>query len=1127
MSPRFLVNAVCDGLSKAMKWIRPLALFLSAWSLETSAFGAPPLILREPTLSRDAIVFVYAGDLWRVPRQGGDAIRLTTHPGQERLPAFSPDGSQIAFTAEYDGNMDVYVMPASGGIPVRLTSHPDADYVAGWTPDGKRVLFASSRAVPMDGERLYTVSATGGPATELPLPIAVEGSFSPDGGHLAYVPTIQWQRAWKRYHGGQTRRIWIADLADSSVESLPHGDAAEFNPMWIGGTIYFLSDRDGSVTLYAYDLKSKQTRRCIENSGLDIKSASAGTGAIVFAQFDALRLYDLASGKVTTVDVHLTGDFEEVRSSFKKIESKNLVHAGISPTGQRAVFETHGEIATIPAEKGDPRNLTQTTGISERDPAWSPDGKWIAYFSDESGEYALHLRDPSGLGEVRKIKLGQAPSFYYHPTWSPDSKQIAYTDKRGNLWLLNVEKGASVLVDTEPFASFEPDPCAFSWSPDSRWLAYSQLLMNRLSAVFIYNIESANKHQVTDGMSDAAFPQFADSGQYLYFAASTDSGPAAGWGDLSAVNRPVTWSLYLAVLDRTNTSPLAPESDEEKSDADKEKEKTKNGEKAADKVVAADSSKTNANAKVAETKSADTNPPPVKIDFENISQRILALPMPPRNYKGLYAGKSNVLFALEGPTVDPLSGNGPPECVVQKFDLTKRKAEKFTDKVKAFSVSHNREKVLFQTGDDWFLTGADAAPKDGDGKLKLDDFQIPVDPRAEWRQMYHETWRIERDFFYDPGHHGLDLTATEARYEPYLEGLASRSDLNFLFEEMLGEMTVGHMFIGGGDFPEVKRVKVGLLGADYSIENGRYRFSRIYDGENWNPDLRAPLTEPGVKVAVGDYLLAVDGRDVPGKAELYAFFQDKADKLVTLRVGPNADGSGARDIKVKPVDAEDGLRNRAWVEDNRRTVDRLSSNRLAYVHLPDTHAGGYRAFNRYFFAQVNKQGFVIDERFNHGGLLADYFVDYLHRKVLSNVAHREGADYSLPLGASDGPKVMLINEFAGSGGDALPWYFRKLGIGPLVGHRTWGGLVGIGGYPQLIDGGRVTAPHLALYGTEGQWEVENKGISPDFEVELDPKAWRTGHDLQLEKAVQVALDSLATNPPTTFKRPPYPNYHPK
>ena len=1102
-----------------------------------AAAAPPPLIFQQPTLSHDAIVFVFAGDLWRVPRGGGEAVRLTTHPGKERSPAFSPAGTQIAFTAEYDGNADVYVMPATGGVPVRLTAHPGIDEVVGWTPDGKNVLFTSGRAVPTDGTRLYTVPATGGPATEIPLPIASEGSYSPDGKRLAYVPTLQWQRAWKRYRGGQTRRIWLADLADSAVTPLPHGVASEFNPLWVGDTVYFLSDQAGPVTLYAYEVGTKQTRRCFENTGLDIKSASAGPGAIVFAQFDAIRLYDPASGQVTTVDVRLTGDWTEVRPGFQKVEAKNLSHGRLSPTGQRAVFETRGEILTVPAEKGDARNLTQTPGVAERDAAWSPDGKWIAYFSDEAGEYALHLRSPGGLGEVRKLALGQAPSFYYSPVWSPDSKRLAYADKRGKFWILELAGGTNTLVDTQPLAAgFEPDGSNFSWSPDSRRLAYGRLLTNRFTGIFIYSVETGVSHLVTDGLSDAAYPQFADSGRYLYFTASTDSGPANGWGDLSAMNRPVTRSVYLAVLDKTVASPLAPESDEEKpkeeaAEAAGAKAETKPPAKPADQAAAtgtnAPAATTNGIA-AAEAKPAETNaPPPVVIDFANLGQRILALPLPALNYSGLAAGKSNALFVFEGPLVAPLEGQGGPAVTVRKFDLTKRKAEKFLDGVKSFDLAANREKVLYQKGDDWFIAGTDTAPKDGDGQLKLDGCQIPSDPRAEWRQMYQEAWRIERDFFYDPGHHGLDLKAAAARYAPFVDGLASRADLNYLFEEMLGELTVGHMFVGGGTEPEVRRVKVGLLGADFAVENGRHRITRIYNGENWNPELRAPLTEPGVDVTVGDYLLAVNGRELAGGGDLYAAFQDLAEKLVTLRVGTNADGSGAREVKVKPVAGEHGLRNRAWIEDNRRTVDRLSSNRLAYVHLPDTQAEGYKAFNRYFFAQVDKQGFILDERFNHGGALADYIVDYLNRKVLSRIMNREGGDYSLPTGASSGPKVMLINEFAGSGGDALPWYFRQLGLGPLVGRRTWGGLVGIGGYPELLDGGHITAPHMAVYSPDGRFDVENIGIAPDVEVELDPKAWRGGHDLQLEKGVTIALEALAKNPPAPFPRPAYPNYHPQ
>jgi tricorn protease len=1087
--------------------------FLLAASAFRPALAAAPLILRDPTLSRDAIVFVFAGDLWKVPRQGGDAIRLTTHAGQEQKPFFSPDGAQIAFTGEYDGNVDTYVMPAAGGSPVRLTSHPGPDVTSGWA-DAKTVMFSSGRAVPTDGVRLYTVSASGGPAAEIPLPIATEGAISPDGKRLAYVPTLQWQSAWKRYRGGQTRRIWIADLADSTITPLPHGDASEFNPMWVGDEIYFLSDREGPVTLFAYDLKSKAVRRCIENNGLDIKSACAGPGAIVFAQFDAIRLYDLATRAVSTVEIRITGDLTGARPHYKKVQGKDLGYGRLSPSGLRAVFEARGEILTAPADKGEMRNITKSPGVADRNPAWSPDGKWIAYFSDESGDYQLHIRAPSGLGDVRKLTPGGAPSFYYRPVWSPDSKRIAYADKRGKLWLLDVAKGDSKLVDASPLDGGEPGECDYSFSPDNRWLAFSRPLTNRLGAVFVHQIETGVTRQVTDDMGDAVFPAWADSGKYLYFAASTDSGPTLG-GDLSNLNRPVTRSVYLVVLDKTEPSPLAAESDEEKPD-----EKTKKADGAKDNTDTAKGDKK------AAPEGTDTNAPVVKIDFEAISQRIVAAPLPAKNYKGLYAGKSNVLFALEGPAVDPNSDD-PPESTVQRFDLAKRKAEKFVDKVRAFAVSANHEKVLFQKGDDWFITAADSTPKDGDGQVKIDGFQLEIHPADEWRQIHHEAWRMQRDFFYDPGFHGLDIKAAEAKYRVYLDGLQSRADLNFLMEEMLGEMTVGHMFIAGGDMPEIPHVHVGLLGADFSVENNRHRISKIYTGENYNPDLRAPLTEPGVNVGVGDYLLAVDGRDLPGTAEIYSFFLDKAVRQVVLRVGPNPDGTGARDITVKTIDNDHGLRHRAWVEENRRTVDRLSGGRLAYLHLPDTAMDGLTAFNRYYFPQMNRQGVVVDERFNHGGMLDDYYVDFLQRKVLSVWAGRDGLDQASPMGANEGPKVLLINEFAGSGGDAFPWNFRRLGIGPLVGKRTWGGLVGIGGYPALIDGGHVTAPRTAVYGREGKYEVENIGVAPDVDVELDPKAWRTGHDMQLEKAVEIALDRLAKSPPPVLKKPPFPNYHQK
>ncbi len=1080
-----------------------LAAIVSA----TYAVAAPPLIFRQPTVNRDSIVFVFAGDLWRVPCVGGEAVRLTTIPGRKQHPAYSPDGSQIAFTSDTHNNVDVYVMPATGGEPVRLTSHPSDDIVIGWTPDGKNVLFASDRAIPTDGTRLNTVPAAGGPATEVPLPLAAAGSYSSDGRHLAYAPTSSPPAAWKHYRGGDTGRIWIADLSDSSIIKLPHGEANDFNPMWVGGIIYFLSDRDGAVTLFAYDLKTRKTRRCIDNSGLDIKSASAGPGVIVYSQFDAIRLYDLASGKVTTVDIRLTGDFAEVQPRRKSVKADDVIHGSLSPDGKEAVFEARGEIVTVPAGAGNPRDLTQSPGVAERDPAWSPDGKWIAYFSDESGEYQLNLRLTGSDEATRKIKLGHPPSFYYHPAWSPDSKHIAYSDKRDTIWVLNVADGSSVSVDTEPFMvdygpsptgpnswDADPNPETYCWSPDSRWLAYSRLLNNRLSAIFIYNLQTQSKRQVTDGICDAVYPRFSDSGNYLYFAASTDSGLSADLSVYASIRPNPTYNLYLIVLDQDAPSPFGPGSEQD------------------------------TNGPVTPSHSLN-----VKIDFDNIGQRILPLPTPARNYQWLLAGKSDTLFALENapsyPSVETQDDPGLAECLVWKFDLAKRTEEQFADGVKVFAMDANRDKALFQKGDDWFVTGLDEPPKDGDGLLKFDGLQIPVDPRAEWRQMYHEAWRFERDFFCDPALHGLDLKAAEARYQAYLDGLASRDDLNFLFEEMLGGLASGHIYVSGGDVPQDKDDgKVGLLGADYIVDHGRYRFARIYNRGNWNPDLESPLQGPGFHVAAGDYLLAVDGRDIPGSAELYSFFQGKAGQVVTLRVGPNPDGSNARDIKVKPVENEHNLRCQAWIEDNRKIVDKLSSNRLAYVYLPDTDVSGYAAFNRYYLAQIDKQGAIIDERFNAGGSFSDYWVDRLQRKALINIANREGADYSLPGGVMDGPKVMLINEDSVSGGDVLPWLFRKADIGPLVGRRTCGA-VGDLSVHQLLDGGRLPAPDTCAYGMGGAWEVENRGVAPDYEADLDPKAWRAGRDSQLEKAVQVALKFLAKHPAKPAKRPPFPNYH--
>jgi len=1069
------------------------------------------LLLRTPALSKTQIVFTYAGDLWSVPREGGEAQRLTAGPGVETSPAFSPDGSMVAFTGEYDGNVDVFVIPAAGGVPRRLTYHPGRDETVGWTPDGKRVLFRSHRAVPNDGDRLYTMAVEGGGLPdELPLPIAEEGSYSPDGSHLAYVPLFQWQEAWKKYRGGQTRKIWIASLTDSSVAPVPRDNSNDFDPMWVGDRIYFLSDREGPVTLFYYDTKSKKVTRAIENHGLDFKSASAGPGAIVYEQFGSLHLYDLKNGQTKEVKVTLAGDLPEVRPHYVNV-AKRLRNADISPNGARAVFEARGEVLTVPAEKGDPRNLTQTPGVMEREPRWSPDGQSVAYLSDESGDYALHIRSQDGSGEVRKIPLGEK-AFFSSLVWSPDSKKMAYLDNHAHLFYMDLEKKQPVLVETDYYLN--GNGLAPVWSPDSQWLAYSKTLKSHMQAIYLYSLENAKATQVTDGMSDAENPGFDKNGKYLYFTASTNSG-ASMQPDIESFARRVTANVYVVVLSKTEASPLAPESDEEK------KEEVKKEDKDAKKDEGKKDDKDKGAEKVE-----------VKVDLENIALRILPLPMPPRRYIGLGTGKAGVIYVAEGPAPGT---PGPFAATVHRFDLKKRKADVVLSGIRNLQISFTGEKLLYEREDKWTIADAPPPPSDSpegppakpgnEKELKTADLEVRVDPEAEWKQMFHEAWRIERDFFYDPHYHGLDLQAAEERYANYLSGLASRDDLNYLFTEMLGNITVGHMFLGGGDRPEVKHVSTGLLGADYKIENGRYRFAQVYKGENWNPDTKAPLTQPGVNVSDGDYLLAVDGRELHGTDNIYSFFEATAGKTISLRVGPDPAGTNAREVKVTPIDNESRLRHLEWMDDNRRRVDEATNHRVAYIYMPDTSFGGYTNFMRYFFAQVDKEAAIIDERFNHGGQLATDIIEYLQRKQpMSLVTARDGADMVQPQGAIFGPKVMIINEFAGSGGDAMPWYFHRAGVGKLVGERTWGGLVGLNGFPALMDGGVVFAPNIAVWNPNGTFDVENHGVAPDIEVALDPAEVRKGRDPQLEKAIEVIQQELAAHPPQKFQRPPYPDY---
>jgi tricorn protease len=1087
------------------------ALLLGA---RASAANDPPLLLRDPTISKTQIAFVYGGDVWIVARHGGDAHRLVTGVHLASAPIFSPDGTKIAFSAGYDGNVDVYVVDAAGGEPRRLTYHPGDDVAVGWTRDGRDVLFRSSRSSYSDPDRLFTIPASGGWPAQLPLTMAETGSYSPDGTHLAYVPTFQWEPFWKGYRGGQTTPVMIANLADSSVVAVPRNNSNDNDPMWIGDRVYFLSDRDGVATLFAYDTRTRKVERVVKNDGFEITSASAGPDAVVYSQFGALHVYDVATGRSEPVNVTVRGDLAGVRPHWQHVGTE-IADAGISPTGVRAVFEAHGDIFTVPVDHGDIRNITSTPGVAERAPAWSPDGRWIAYFSDVTGDYTLQIRDQRGLEPARTVALGSPGSFYYAPVWSPDGKKIAYADDRANLWLVALDRPAPVKIATAPYESFGEAAFAPAWSPDSRWLVYTNQLENFLHAVFAYAVDERRSERVTDGMSDAGNAVFDKNGKYLYFTASTNTGLTGNGLDMEADGRVTTSAVYAAVLRRDVPSPLVPQSGDEQTKGDENPAST-----ASDATPPPSPSPAPSRAPAAKPAAA---PPRVGIDFAGILQRIVALPVPEANYAFIRDGKAGELFLVTGPIAQ--AEPGPVPLDVAKFDLKTRKAAPVLSGANFVDVAADGEHILYAMQRRWFIVSAAAPVHTGAGALPTANMELQVDPPREWAQEYRDAWRMQREFFYDPHFHGLDLAAAEKRFRPYLAGLSSREDLTFLMREMLSYLSVGHMFVRSAP-PDTMRVSVGLLGADYEIANGRYRFAKIYDGENWNPDVQAPLTQPGTDVRTGEYLLAVNGRPLTARENLYSFFEETAGKQTTIRVGPRADGGGARDVVVVPVRSEARLRNLDWIERNRQLVDRLSGGKLAYVYLPDTAYGGFTNFNRYFFSQIGKQGVVIDERFNHGGQIADYIIDLLSRKPMGVVASRHGKTTIDPPLAIYGPKVMVINEFSGSGGDALPWYFKKSGLGPLVGTRTWGGLVGIGGYPRLMDGGTVTAPRAAIGGLRGQWEVEGRGIAPDIEVYQDPKLVREGHDPQLEAAVRKAMQLLAAHPAPSFKQPPYPDHHP-
>ena len=1047
-------------------------------------------LLRQPTISSDNIVFVYANDLWQVSRSGGNAIRLTSNEGEESLPHYSPDGNSIAFSAQYGGNTDVYIMPSSGGTPSRLTWHPYGDFVQGWTPDGK-VIFRSDREThPTETNKLYTVGMDGVLPEALPVPRAAFGEMSEDGKYLAYLPITVWDPEWRNYRGGQAMPIWVIDLESSEVIRTPQPTKERhMDPVWHNGIVYFLSEQDYASNIWSFDPATKATKQITSHKQFDVKSLDAASDAIVYEYGGYLHVLNPNDGSSKQLEINVSGDLNYGMERWEDIPANQLSNARLSNTGQRAIFEHRGEIFTVPKEKGSWRNLTNSSGVANRTPVWSAKGDRVAWFSDESGEYQLVTADQNG----QNTRVYPLPNhtFYFTPQWSGDGNYISYTDTDYNIWFIDLNSGMAKMVDTDRYA--HPNRTLNPvWSPDSKWIAYTRQLDSHFKAIFVYNITSGIKLQLTDGMADAINPQWDANGEYLYFLASTDYGLASGWLDMSSYDPTTTRALYALLLSKNTKSPQLPESDEEKKVEDpKPEEPDKKSKKGKDKEKEEEEKEEEEDIKVV-------------IDLDNIARRTVALQTSTGNYVALYPGPKESVFYAE---VKP----GESGLIIHKFNTKDLESKEFLKGVTTFTVSADRSHVLFRKGSDWEIAETKAPPKVGDNKLKL-GLKLKIDPKAEYKQIFREGWRFMRDFLYVDNTHGAPWDDVWTWYSPWIDHVRHRNDLNYVVDIMSGEIAVGHSFVRGGDMPNISTVGIGLLGADLQVANGQIQISKIYNGESWNPGTRAPLSMNGVDINEGDYIRSVNNNPLNGAINPFSLFEETAGQQVRLGISSTPTDT-IREVIVKPVSNDRSLRSINWIEGNRRKVDELSGGKLAYVYLPNTGGDGFANFNRYYFSQQDKKGVILDERNNGGGSAADYMIDVMNRKLFGYFNSRAGdhRPWTSPISGIWGPKVMIINERAGSGGDLLPYMFKAAEIGPLVGTRTWGGLVGTWDTPAFIDGGRMVAPRGGFFDSDGNWAVEGEGIAPDIEVIQDPKLVLQGHDPQLEKAVEEALRLLQGN----------------
>jgi tricorn protease len=1049
-----------------------------------------PLLIGRVAINQTHIALTYAGKIWLVERAGGTAKRLTTTPNDETSPVFSPDGRRIAFSQLNGNDWDVFIASADGSDqPTRITMMPEDDFVTAWSPDGKEVIFETTR----DEEtvtRLYKTSADRlALATPLPLHQSYSGSLSPDATRIVYNPRSG-TGDWRYYRGGYAAPLWIANLKTGALEKLSTGTHNDRNPQWVDDRIFFVSDRTGIFNLFTYDTKSKKTQQLTQYTAQGVRTAAATIGAAVYVQAGRLHLLDLNTNKDVVINVSVTPDTSELAP--RNVSAMRFLEQILpSATGDRITFGARGEVIVFDPANGSYKNLTNTPGVAERYPVIAPDNKSVAYVSDESGEYALHVRSLES-DAVKKIRIEEKPSFYWDLSWSPDSRMLTFPDRRLGLWLVDITSGTAVRVDTSTYSAQESWTSSFS--PDSRFLAYSKRMKNRASAVFIYDIAQKKSFQITDGVSHVERPVFDRNGKYLYFVSSPNAGTTEfSWGVLNGVfaNPLVVRRLHAMVLAKDQPSLLLP-----------------NGQP-------------NPDAKISEVM------PQVKIDFEGLGSRVVNLSLPPRDYAQLVVGQpGKLVFAVRDWTGDP---GGPSGQTIYSFDVAKGgQMQKIIDQINAVDITADGKKILYRKGRDFYLVSAETAAKPDEGRQDFSKMEVRVVPAEEWRQIFHESMRIMRDWFYDPNYHGQSLAALESEFAAYLPTIVRRSDLNRLMQQMLGSVSVSHLNIGGGDAPQPGGGnRIGLLGADYEIANGKYRFKRIYRSTNYSSpagSFSAPLDQPGVGVREGDYLLQVNDKPVAAEKNLLSYFENTVGRPTKITVSANADGANARTYTVFPALGENRLRRANWAEENRKRVEQLSAGKLGYIFIEGYGGEGIMNAVRGLTGYADKQGVIVDQRFNGGGITPDYLIEWMLRKPLYYYMFRGGDDIATPVNPAPPVKVMIINELNGSAAETGAFMFKLGKVGPLVGKRTFGG--GIGPYyftPPLIDGGQIRLPNRAAYDPSGTtWGIENVGVAPDYDVEITPADVIAGRDPQLEKAVEVALAQIAKTPVIAPKRPPFP-----